>query len=320
MALYLINGEKHRVHFTEDDPTRPSYPAFPGGRTLQFKNEQVRLLVKKINTGLFSIHYKSFAFMEPLKMETVSGGNGIHSKVMLQNEVQFFIDPLGPVHQKEGTVSLLAGPLTGYTGLGEAGREYRALDICAGLPLAFQLARYFPKLALQRPRVRNLFPHPRFMSPSLHKVIDEILDCPFDAHTSSFYFEVKVREYFYLLLQQWGSPTSPKYRFTPFEVEQLLRARELLLADVSKPPLTIEALARKTGLPDFKLKAGFTQFFQTGIFECFHSARMHQARQLLLQTNKPIKEICTLAGYPRMTNFITAFRKFFGQTPGSLRR
>jgi len=41
---------------------------------------------------------------------------------------------------------------------------------------------------------------------------------------------------------------------------------------------------------------------------------------LLQTTNKPIKEICTLVGYPRTTNFITAFRKRFGVTPGSFRR
>jgi AraC-like DNA-binding protein len=34
----------------------------------------------------------------------------------------------------------------------------------------------------------------------------------------------------------------------------------------------------------------------------------------------PIKQICVLTGYARMTNFITAFRKKFGYTPGSLRR
>jgi AraC-like DNA-binding protein len=65
---------------------------------------------------------------------------------------------------------------------------------------------------------------------------------------------------------------------------------------------------------------GFSQFFKTGVFECFQRARMYKAKQLLLQTNKPIKEICTMAGYPRMSNFITAFRKFFKYTPGSLRR
>jgi AraC-like DNA-binding protein len=41
---------------------------------------------------------------------------------------------------------------------------------------------------------------------------------------------------------------------------------------------------------------------------------------LLLTTNKPIKDICSSVGYPRITNFITAFRRRFGVTPGSLRR
>lgn len=320
MALYLINGEKHLVHFTGEGSSFPAYPALPGGQVKLFQNEQVQLLIKEISTEFFSIRYKLFHFEAPLKIETVGNASGIHSKVMLENEVDFFIEPLGPVHQKEGTVSLLLGPLRCYSGRGEAGRQYRALDIFAPEQMAVQLARFFPQLPVPGGRVRNLFPFPHFIAPSLNRVIDDILDCPFDAFTSAFYFDVKVREYFYLLLQQCPAALEPKYHFTPYEVERLVLARELLLADLGKPPLSVRELARQTGLSEFKLKAGFTHFFQAGIFECFQQARMYHARQLLLQTNKPIKEICTLAGYPRMTNFITAFRRFFNCTPGSLRR
>lgn len=188
------------------------------------------------------------------------------------------------------------------------------------MELASQLAHFFPEIDFNTEKVRNLFPYPCFISPSLHKVIDEILDCPYDHQTSHFYFDVKVREYFYLVLKEGASLKETKYKFTPYEKERLILSREILLSDLSKPPLTIRQLAKQAGINEFKLKVGFPLFFKTGVFECFQRARMYKAKQLLLQTNKPIKEICTLTGYPRMTNFITAFRKFFGFTPGSLRR
>jgi AraC-like DNA-binding protein len=239
---------------------------------------------------------------------------------MLQNEIHLSIDSVGAFHQKEGTISLLSGQVSSCTAIMQGGVEYRALDIYAGNDLASQLVRFFPEAEFNTGKVRNLLPYPCFVSPALHKVIDEILDCPYDQETSHFYFDVKVREYFYLLLKECTGLKEMKYRFTPFEMDGLVQAREMLLSDLSKPPLTIRQLAQKVGINEFKLKVGFAQFFKTGVFECFQRARMYKAKQLLLQTNKPIKDICSLAGYPRMTNFITAFRKFFGKTPGAFRR
>lgn len=320
MTFYLINGEKQLVNFQNEQTSILSYPAFPGGRVLSFRNEKVNLLIKEILSDLFSIRYKVFQFSERQKIESVSHTVGIHSRVMLQNEIHLSIESLGALHQKEGTISLLSGQVGSSIATMEAGVEYRALDISAGRELASQLVQSFPEAEFNTENLRNLCPYTCFISPALHKVIDEILDCPYDTATSHFYFDVKVREYFYLLLKECTGLKEMKYRFTPFEMDGLLRAREILLSDLTQPPLTIRKLAQKVGMNEFKLKVGFAQFFKTGVFECFQRARMYKAKQLLLQTNKPIKDICSMAGYPRMTNFITAFRKFFGHTPGSLRR
>jgi AraC-like DNA-binding protein len=320
MALYLINGEKQLVNFQNDRSSVLSYPAFPGGSVQSFQNDSMRLLVKEVLSDFFSIRYKVFQLSKRQKIESVSDAVGIHSRVMLQNQLDLSINSLGGLRQAEGTISLFAGQISRCTATLEADVEYRALDIYAGKPLAFQLARFFPGLEFDSQQVHNLFPYPYFISPALHKVIDEILDCPYDEHTSHFYFDLKVREYFYLLLQECVSSKETHYRFTPYEIDRLVVAREILLSDLSKPPLTIAQLSKQAGINEFKLKVGFAQFFKTGVFECFQRARMYKAKQLLLQTNKPIKEICSLAGYPRLTNFITAFRKYFGCTPGSLRR
>lgn len=320
MDLYLINGDKRLVNFQTDENSTPSYPAFPGGRVRRFQNEIADLLMKEIITDLFSIRYKIFRFAERQKIESISDAAGVHSRVMLQNELSHTIDTIGLLQQKEGTVSLLSGRVPSCITTMEAGVEYRTLDIHAGKDLASQLVHFFPEAGFDVETVKNLFPYPCFISPALHKVIDEILDCPYDEATSPFYFDVKIREYFYVLLKECTGLKELKYRFTPFEMDSLVQARELLLSDLSKPPLTIRQLAKEVGIKEFKLKVGFAQFFKTGVFEVFQRARMYKAKQLLLQTNKPIKDICSMAGYPRMTNFITAFRKFFGKTPGSLRR
>ena len=320
MPLYLINGEKQLVNFQTDKASVLSYPSLPGSQVLRFQNENVNVLIKEIISDLFSIRYKIFQFSQKQKLESVSDAVGIHSRVMLQNDLRLSINSIEEMHQKEGTVSLFGGKVESCTATMEAGVEYRALDLYAGEDLASQLAHFFPDIEFNTDSIKNLFLFPCFISPGLHKVIDEILDCPYDEVTSQFYYDVKVREYFYLLLKDCSASHKLKYRFTPFEINQIYEAREILLSNLSKPPLTIRELARKVSVNEFKLKVGFAHFFKTGVFECFQRARMYKAKQFLLQTNKPIKDICAISGYPRMTNFITAFRKFFGYTPGSLRR
>jgi len=320
MALYLVNGEKQLVDFQSDGSSIVSYPAFPGGRVRRFHNDRANLLMKEIISGLFTIRYKIFQFSQRQKLESVSHSVGVHSRIMLQNDLHLSIGSTGDMHQREGTVSLLLGQVARCSATMEAAVEYRALDIYAGEDLVSQLAHFFPEIELNTDSIRNLFPFPCFISSSLHKVIDEILDCPYDEVTSHFYFDIKVREYFYLLLKEIAAPHKVRYKFTPYDRDKLILARDILLSDLSKPPPTIRQLARKSGINEFKLKVGFAEFFKTGVFECFQRARMYKAKQLLLGTNKPIKEICTMAGYPRMSNFITAFRKFFGYTPGSIRR
>ena len=79
-------------------------------------------------------------------------------------------------------------------------------------------------------------------------------------------------------------------------------------------------LAKKVALNELKLKKGFRKYFDSGIFEWLTNRKMEHARMLILTTNKPIKDIASIVGYPLTTNFITAFRRRFGYTPGSLRR
>jgi AraC-like DNA-binding protein len=320
MALYLINGERLLVNFQTDNNSIVTYPRFPGSHTRSFRNEYATLLLKEVISDVFSIRYKIFQFSKKQQLESSSEAIGFHSRVMIQNELEFSIEAIGPMYQRNGTVSLFSGRIANCKATMEAGIEYRALDVYAGKDLCSQLSFFFPEIQFDSERIRNLFPLPSFITPSIQKVIGEILECPYDERTSNFYFDVKVREYFYLLLQDYIAANKKRHRLTSYELDKLSLAKEILLSDLTQPPLTIRQLAKAAGINEFKLKVGFTEIFHTGVFECFQRARMYKARELLLQTNKPIKEICTLAGYPRMTNFITAFRKFFGYTPGSLRR
>lgn len=322
MALYLINGEKVVVEFQIERSGVLSYPSLPGSRLLSYKTKSLHLLVKELVTDLFTIRYNVFQFSKNQAIESVSQKKGIHSRVMLQNDLHFSIESIGNIHQREDSVSMIWSSTAQCQALFEAGKEYKTLDIHIAPGLVEQLSYFFPELPIDwnSERTRLLLSDPCFVTPSLKNVITDILDCPYDEKTSRLYFDIKVREYLYILMERQVKVKRTKYQFTPYETEQIHKAREILLSNLNKPPITIRELARKAVINEAKLKAGFRHYYDTGVFECFQHARMEEAKHLLLHTNKPIKDICLLTGYPRMTNFITAFRKFFGYTPASLRR
>ncbi|MBB5736250.1 AraC family transcriptional regulator [Xanthomonas arboricola] len=96
--------------------------------------------------------------------------------------------------------------------------------------------------------------------------------------------------------------------------KKLLRARDLLLADLSKAP-TITALARETGLSVAALKRGFRQLFDHSIYGLFQQERMHMARQRLCSGHTPVTVVAADLGYTNASHFTAAFRKQFGVNP-----
>lgn len=200
--------------------------------------------------------------------------------------------------------------------------EYRTFDVFYSPLLYHQLIPFFPELnSLERDnQPKQLVDNPCFITPVMRDIARQIIECPFDERTQQFYFDLKVREYLLLMLEYTYHRTPSRYQFTPYETACIIKARKLLLEDLSKKPLSLRMLAKAVAINEFKLKAGFKQLFGTSVFDCLQEARMQKARELVLSTNEPLKQICVLTGYPRMTNFITAFRKRFGYTPGSLRR
>jgi len=321
MVLYLLNTTRTPVAFQNETASAPSYPALRGCRCLSYRTSALHLQVKELVAEGFTLRYNRFHFFQDQALEAILSQRGLYSRVMLQGNLHLDMKEAGMLLLPKDSVALCWREALHGQAHFEAGGVYSSLDVFITPRLVEQLP--FSELSsLQEApsQGRPLLPLPCYLTPPLREIVMQILDCPYDEPSSRFYFDLKVREYLYVLLAHRGRLLGAKHRFTSYEAEQVHKAREILLARLDQPPLTIRELARQVALNEFKLKAGFKQFFGTGVFECFQQARMEKARHLLLSTDKPIKDICQQAGYPRMTNFITAFRKHFGYTPASLRR
>ncbi|MDE3184866.1 MAG: AraC family transcriptional regulator [Bacteroidota bacterium] len=322
MPIYLNNNFESKIEFGDRLPVSYSGPLLKGSNVLYFAKDTCQLIIQEIITDLYTLRLNVFRFLETVTLRSVSQKEGIHSRILLKGNLHHRIKGAGRINLREGEFTMFWADSANCKCRFEENVEYRTLDIFYGPQLIQQLIPFFPELKyLDRDEhPKQLVKNPCFITPLMSDITRQIMECPFDESTSQFYFELKVREYLFLMLEHIYRRPPSRYRFTPYETACIIKAHQLLLEDVSKKPLSLRMLAKAVAINEFKLKAGFRQLFGMSIFDCLHEARMQKARELLLSTNDPIKQICELTGYPRMTNFITAFRRRFGYTPGSIRR
>jgi AraC-like DNA-binding protein len=299
-------------------------PLLPGSSALFCEQDFGTMLIQEYKTDHFSIRYAIFNFFKKMTLLFKEEKTGIRSRLALNNSVTIKTKNKEKLQLKEGQFVLLNGDHTAKTIFFDKDREYRFFDTAYSVDLLNQLLASFPSIKdfigdhVEGHRPDSKQPH--FASAAMINIAYDILKCPYDENLRKFYFENKLRDFlFELLVQMYDTVPAADNSLSPADTSSVLKAKEFILNDLSRH-FTIQQISRQVHLNEFKLKAGFKQQFGTGIFECLLQARMQKAREFLIETDKPIKEIASLTGYDFLTSFITAFRKYFGYTPGSIRR
>lgn len=83
---------------------------------------------------------------------------------------------------------------------------------------------------------------------------------------------------------------------------------------------SLDDLAKKYGISARKLNEIFTQMYGSSIYAFTTSYRLTKAKEIIINTNVPLKVISYKLGYSHVNHFITMFSKKFGFAPGSLRK
>ena len=295
----------------------------PGGQFRSWVREFGRILVQELAGEHYIIRYNIFQFLQRLTLRIREDQYGIPSRLVLKNNLIYKSPEVGRLYLRENQYAILHTPSNIFDLNLAKQQEYRMFDTHYSAELVAELIPSFPKLDGFMKKVKTGKPvvltREKWASPGILDLAYNILQCPYDQNLRRFYFDNKIREYLFLQLVEIYRKEPRSEKLTAREITSVHEAKKIILDDIEQH-FTIRHLARKVGLNEFKLKSAFKKIFGLGIFECLLNARMQKARMLLLETDKPIKEIALLAGYEHITNFITAFRKHFNYTPGSLRR
>jgi AraC-like DNA-binding protein len=170
---------------------------------------------------------------------------------------------------------------------------------------------------LVRPCDRLYYHRHGITTPTMQKVLQQILLCPYQGIVKRMYLDGKVMELMALLLEEELDVQQGKTYVCDLksdQLEQIYYARHLLLQQLTQPPSMTE-LARQVGLNEYILQKGFQQVFGNTVFSYLHEYRLKQARELITMGEMRIAEIAAKVGFASRSYFASAFRKKFGLSP-----
>lgn len=175
-------------------------------------------------------------------------------------------------------------------------------------------AQLLDGLDLNPPPVVKIAPVPPHISALLYNTMASIYDGP----VKRLYAQAKLLEYFCLLAHHLATPPKTSLRQKQRR-EAARQLREELLYLQGKVP-RLEEIAPRYGYSVKSLNDQFIEEFGLSIYTFITQNRLCTAKAAMLESDVPMKVLAERLGYTHVNNFITAFRKAFGCTPGSLRR
>jgi AraC-like DNA-binding protein len=101
-------------------------------------------------------------------------------------------------------------------------------------------------------------------------------------------------------------------------MQKVERAKKLIDDNISNTYTIIE-LSKMIGTNEQYLKQYFKQQYGMTIRTYILKNKMNHAKELLINGNDKVAVIATKIGYKHATHFTTAFKKYFGFLPNSIR-
>lgn len=99
----------------------------------------------------------------------------------------------------------------------------------------------------------------------------------------------------------------------------LIRARHYIEKNFTDPDLSLNLLADQCRTTTSYLSRLFKESFGINFVDYLNQYRIEKAKELLLTTDKPVKEISMTTGFNSQQNFIRVFKKHTGMTPGQFK-
>jgi len=317
------NHNQHdEFHFNGQVPVELARYRIPGSAVAAIANGYGQFLIQQMESPAGRAFYSAYRISRRAVFSIRDDGPFFCLFVALQNERRLDVDGLGHVHLKEGQFNLLFSPSYEVVSVHDAGREYVTLELWYTLESLEEWAPYFPNMGKLLSRVQSgepgmLLEEHGWLTREIQDTIYRLLHSSEMTPSYPVYTSLLVKTLlFHLLLQ--SVQRQPRSSFTHYEIDGIHEARDIICKNI-RYHYPIREIAQRVGLNEFKLKNGFRAIYGDGLYEYLLAERMLEARNLLRDPSKNVKEIASLTGYKSVNSFIKAFKRKFRLTPGEFR-
>ena len=111
---------------------------------------------------------------------------------------------------------------------------------------------------------------------------------------------------------------SESANLSQLDLHRIAAARQLI-DEQWHEKLTLDQIARSSGINRSKLSRGFRQLYHCTVSEALAERRLAEARRQLIATDLPVSLIGYRSGYLNNASFTRAFGRRFGQSPSDFR-
>jgi AraC-like DNA-binding protein len=158
-----------------------------------------------------------------------------------------------------------------------------------------------------------------FHLPSIHTTVLDLVHTQFSEHLISVFYRAKSLNIFCRLVEHLELIKERKdVQLREIDIEKVMMAKRIIETELSQN-YTIPQLARKVGTNEQYLKKHFKLLFGKTVFGYILDCKMQKAKQMLKDQDIKVSSISQQLGYKHATHFTTAFKRFFGYVPNSLR-
>lgn len=191
--------------------------------------------------------------------------------------------------------------------------EEAAIDLISADAGAPHLA--FEALEERRADISMMAP----ISPAMRHLARELMNPTYAGPTGRLYLQARALELLARQFELLGGELEREGTLTGPEAARVREARQRLLADLGNPP-DLVSLAASVGLTPKRLNRGFRELFGATVFEYLRNERLEAARGALEEDPRlSLKQLAWRLGYAETNNFINAFSRRFGISPGAFR-
>jgi AraC-like DNA-binding protein len=310
------------INFVKQTKTEAKYH-LPGEETWTAQGDFGRICVQLYKAKGFEILYSRYEAKKDFTLRTNFGAAATLFYAQLSQTCECWCNG-AELTITEGEYRLLHVPHVDAVAKFRKGKTYAIFHICFTTEFLESYASCSPHLqnflAMVKSKKMALLPDRTcFLSSSMEDHIRSMLTYPYHGELADRFIEGRVNELLIILVHHLGVIHQVSHA-DPWEMEKAGEAKKMILEDLSLYD-SVEVLARKLRMTEAGLQSAFKHLYGTTVGKFSREARLKKALELLRETGKNRETLLSIAlsvGYNDPGNFSTAFKQYFGYSPGSL--